>query len=272
VLHLFSEYWERHRQFFNHVLAGAGIFLVLAFVTMSFGSEGDRDRKRRRSLLDQVRTLQARVGGRGGLPAGSLEEVEEALRDRAREVGIEVPQDLAKERSLPTRFLAEKDAACAELSRRAAGAGVDIKVNLTAVDFHQRDTDDAVQYAEHWGTLACFKRILEAAIGAGFPEILAVACESPARAPVPGEARWALARYGVRVDLVGTFEDFVRLYAAVNGPGKFVHLELESLRRRGVDGEGLLQGQITAWAVRLVEETERAEGPDAGAGLRRFKR
>jgi hypothetical protein len=267
-----AEFLERNRQFLTQVLCGAGAFLVLSYFVLSFGAESERERRTRLRLLERKKTLQRTFSDRSGLPEGSVRELEKALAARAADVCVSVPADLAAQRSLATHFLKQKESACADLSQRADQEAVDIKVALSGVDFHQRDTDGPEKYEEHWAALACFRRVMAAVIASGFDAVLSITVEGVRTEPVPGQPEWSVAHHGVTVELVGRFEDFVRLHAAVNEPGKFVVLETTSLKRRVASTDNELMGTVTAWAVRLIETKTPRRGESGAGGTPRYKR
>lgn len=268
----FNEFWERNKPFLVHVLGGAGVFLVLSYFVLGLGSESAKERKLRKALTDRGAALQRQFGDRGGKPAGSIADSERELGAKIVEMCVRVPPDLAASQRLPTRFLAEKERECAELNRLASQAAVDVKVGLSSVDFHDDGTQDAEKYEEHWAALACFRRLLEAVIRSEFDEVAGVVVEGTETTPVPGDPAWSIARHGVTVEVNGPFQSFVKLYAELHQAGRFLQVDTVSLRPRPGDAEGVLQGTLTGWALRLVKTKERAKQSSPLSGGERFRR
>lgn len=266
-----GEFWDRNRNFLTQILGGAGAFLVLAVFAVRLGGESDRDRKLRQQLIARGTELQRRAGDRGGFSEGGIRELEKALAARIADVCVSLPSELPAER-LPTQFLKEKEQACATISQLADRHSVGIKVSLSAVDFHERDSDGVDKYEEHWSALAAFKRLLEAAIEAGVSEVLSIVVEGGRIEPLAEEPEWAIGRYGVTAEIVGPFKSFVSLYGNVNRPGKLLVLETTSLRRRIAGSDDLVQGTVSGWGIRLVRTPARARPGPSEPGGQRFKR
>ena len=267
-----NEVWEQNRPFLVRVLGGAAVFLIIAYFVLSLGSESAADRRRRTALTARATALHRQFGDRGGFPSGSLGQIEKALEARIAEVCARVPPDLAKSPRLPTRFLQEKERECTDLNRLASQAAVDIKVALSSVDFHDDGTADVDRYEAHWATLACFKRLIEAVIRAGFAQIVTVVVEGMETEEVTGEPAWSIARYGVKVEVTGRFQDFLNLYAELHQAGRFLVVEMNGIRQLPGTTDGMLQGTVTGWAVRLVKTKERTSRTGTAPGVRRFKR
>jgi len=270
-----SDFWERNRSFLTPILAGAAVFLVLAYIALSFGSESEAQRRRRRALMARVSALQRRVVDSGGLSQETVAEAEKELADRIAKLCVPVPTDLERQGAeMPTRFIAAKEELCARLTRLASQEGVQLQQNLSSVDFHQRETDDALRYAAHWATLRCFERLLEAAIRARFSQVLSVVCEPEAVVPIPGDRKWGLARAGITVQLSGSYDSVLKLFKEVLQPGRFVDLELVSLRTAPQRAEsGGLLAKVTGWGMRLVPmEKYRRKAGESTPFFRRFKR
>ena len=264
-----NEFWERNRHFLTQVLGAAGVFLVLSYVALRFGAESDRDRRDRERLIERGTLLQRQSSDRAGLPEGSVAKLDRALGELTDAVCITIPGDLAEQRNLATHFLKRKAYECARLDQIAEEKRVNVKVNLTDVDFHQRDTDDLENSEEHWGVLASLSRLMEAVFRSGFSEVLSVVIEGTRTEPVTGDPTWSIVRYGVTVELVGHSGDFMKFYAALSRPKAFLRLETETLRPRQGGTEGELQGSVTGWGVRLVKTKERAKPEPT---VRRYKR
>ncbi len=267
-----AEFWERNRQFLTQVLGGAGVFLVLSYIVLGIGAESARDRKERKRLIERGTLLQRQFSDHGGLPEGSVKRLEKALAERRDDICIAVPGNLADQRNLATHFLKQKEYECARLDQIAEEQHVNVKMNLSDIDFHQRDTDDAEKYEEHWGELACLTRFLEAVLKAQFSEVLSVVIEGVETEIVRDEPAWSIVRYGVSVEVVGRFEHVVTLYAALTRPKTFLFLKTAELRPRkgGIDGE--LEGTLTAWGIRLLKTKERKQARRSRTTPRRYKR
>ncbi|HNR99603.1 MAG TPA: hypothetical protein PKX48_08355 [Planctomycetota bacterium] len=264
------ELWEKHREFLTQVLSGAGIFLVLAYVVMRFGSEGSKERDELKRLTKRIADYQRGAAGKDAPGQGGVENLRRSLDTRAVELCVGVPEAPAGDTSLLTSFLKAKARVCEGLDRRATEEAVDVKTNLASVDFHERATDGAEDFAERWASLESFRRLMEALIAARFAEIKAVVCEPPVAAEIPGEPQWKLMHYGIRADVSGGYGDFVALFDEVNQAQKFVAVTVNALRSKPGGTGGELTGTVTGHGLRLVKSrAAEAKGEPAPARLRR---
>ncbi|HAK94014.1 MAG TPA: hypothetical protein DCM87_03140 [Planctomycetes bacterium] len=261
------ELWEKHREFLTQVLSGAGIFLVLAYIVMRFGAEGQKERDELKRLTKRIADYQRGVAGKDAPARGGTEGLRKSLAMRAAELCAGVPETPAGETSLPTSFLRAKDRVCDGLNRRATEEAVDVKIDLKGVDFHERATDGAEEYGERWASLESFRRLVDALIASGFSEIKAVVCEPPVAAAIPGEPEWTLMRYGIRADVSGAYGDFVALFDEVNQAQKFVAVTVNALRPKPGETGGELMGTVTGHGLRLVK-SRAADAKDEAAPAR----
>lgn len=262
------ELWEKHREFLTQILSGAGVFLVLAYIVMSFGAEGQKERDELKRLTARIAEYQRGTAGRDAPARGGIEGLQKSLSLRVAELCVGVPETLAGDTSLFTSFLGAKARVCETLDRRATEEAVDVKTSLASVDFHERATDGAAEYEERWASLESFRRLLDALIASGFSEIKTVVCEPPVAAEIPGEPGWALMRYGIRADVSGSYGDFVALFAEVNQAQKFVAVTVNALRPRPGETSGELMGTVTGHGLRLVRSRDAEDAKDEAAPVR----
>ena len=86
------ELWEKHREFLTQVLSGAGIFLVLAYVVMRFGSEGSKERDELKRLTKRIADYQRGAAGKDAPGQGGVENLRRSLDTRAVELCVGVPE------------------------------------------------------------------------------------------------------------------------------------------------------------------------------------
>jgi len=278
---MFIRIWTQNRKFLLAAGSGLAVFLILNYVVNS--TRGNLDGPggflaKAAALEQQIRALHRELSQSYWEQKTRLEAYEKQELQLRSEIELPPEEEIDKfdEKAPLLQFSQAIDRTWARAREKANQAHVMLPEKLGPQDFGVDRQDGKREYERYYGYLAVVRRALSLLVESGLTEI-----GRPELVPeqilgiVPGNANAACSLRGVKVQVAGTFDAYLRVLEGAQAPKSFLQVRILGLARPARGDEKALKGELEFVSIRFLEgrdaeealqERPKGSGRRAGGG------